>query len=308
MLVDKFDLQEKLKQKLAEINSDFSEAEMLIDFLSVMIENNKDEQYVEEQLKDLVNADEAKTIASWVFEYLQNHKQPVPTRVFEMAMDGITKNSTRMNVDRPQRTTGRANDLRSLLKKGGNDRRNAPRNNRSEPYKVAKFEKEISTNIRCDFYPTCTRPDCQYIHPSEPCPKGIACTDLKCLFTHENDATRLKPRQKPTLACKFGAKCTNSACTYSHPKSNICKYGVGCKNADCHFSHPSPAAATTTIMPCKFYPNCLNAQCPFSHPPPIAALSNNPIPTSIENQQGTSSVIDDNIKQELGSSFRHPHE
>lgn len=55
--------------------------------------------------------------------------------------------------------------------------------------------------------------------------------------------------QSPTL-CKFGMKCSNAACRYSHPSaegglvlsSEYCEKGLECKDADCTKGHPSPAA------------------------------------------------------------------
>ena len=280
-VVDKLDLQDKLKVKLNELGSDFTEAEMLIDFLSVMIENNKTSEYVEEQLKDLLNVNEAKLITTWLFDYLKTAKG----RVFERAMDGIQQQPGRRTRD-SGRQNSRASDLRSLLNKRDPYSRSNPRQKESP-----KFVKEIPTNIRCDFFPTCTRPDCQYVHPSEPCEKNMQCTDLKCIYLHDNDATRLKPRQKPQQPCKFGSKCTNQACTYSHPKGlvTVCKFGVQCKNPSCTYSHPSPAAVSASTF-CKYYPNCLNAACPYNHPPPIAALNPNGVDVDQNMQSGAEGI------------------
>ena len=61
--------------------------------------------------------------------------------------------------------------------------------------------------------------------------------------------------QSPTL-CKFGTKCTNSQCRYSHPSpvataesgvvlsADACEKGKDCKDKDCIKSHVSPAVNT----------------------------------------------------------------
>lgn len=61
--------------------------------------------------------------------------------------------------------------------------------------------------------------------------------------------------QSPTL-CKFGTKCTNSQCRYSHPSpvataesgvvlsTDACEKGKDCKDKDCIQSHVSPAVNT----------------------------------------------------------------
>ncbi|CAE6469254.1 unnamed protein product [Rhizoctonia solani] len=95
--------------------------------------------------------------------------------------------------------------------------------------------------------------------------------------------------QSPTL-CKFGIKCTNAACRYSHPSaegglvlsSEYCEKGLECKDADCTKGHPSPAAingvpvqvpapqtrssAPTGGIPCKFGAACTRPGCAFVHP------------------------------------------
>lgn len=61
--------------------------------------------------------------------------------------------------------------------------------------------------------------------------------------------------QSPTL-CKFGIKCTNAGCRYSHPSaegglvlsSEYCEKGLECKDADCTKGHPSPAAVNGEIL------------------------------------------------------------
>ncbi|KAG9077338.1 hypothetical protein FS749_010786 [Ceratobasidium sp. UAMH 11750] len=96
--------------------------------------------------------------------------------------------------------------------------------------------------------------------------------------------------QSPTL-CKFGIKCTNAGCRYSHPSaegglvlsSEYCEKGLECKDADCSKGHPSPAAvngapaptrappaarpaAPAAGIPCKFGLGCTRPGCTFVHP------------------------------------------
>ncbi|KAJ1306178.1 hypothetical protein OPQ81_010887 [Rhizoctonia solani] len=95
--------------------------------------------------------------------------------------------------------------------------------------------------------------------------------------------------QSPTL-CKFGIKCTNAACRYSHPSaegglvlsSEYCEKGLECKDSDCTKGHPSPAAingvpaqapaphprpsAPAGGIPCKFGAACTRPGCTFVHP------------------------------------------
>ncbi|KAI6009844.1 hypothetical protein EDC04DRAFT_2871336 [Pisolithus marmoratus] len=105
----------------------------------------------------------------------------------------------------------------------------------------------------------------------------------------------------PTL-CKFGTKCTNSQCRFSHPSpvataesgvvlsTEACEKGKECQDKDCIKSHVSPAVnnpaadapkpATThpvpahpspthphpSTVPCRFGSACTRPGCPYSHP------------------------------------------
>ncbi|KIJ65918.1 hypothetical protein HYDPIDRAFT_110012 [Hydnomerulius pinastri MD-312] len=111
--------------------------------------------------------------------------------------------------------------------------------------------------------------------------------------------------QSPTL-CKFGTKCTNSQCRYSHPSpvataesgvvlsTEACEKGKDCKDKDCIKAHVSPAVNTpgaehqkppsahpaashphpsshpsnssTNAIPCRFGSSCTRPNCTYSHP------------------------------------------
>ncbi|OBZ69998.1 hypothetical protein A0H81_10439 [Grifola frondosa] len=102
--------------------------------------------------------------------------------------------------------------------------------------------------------------------------------------------------QSPTL-CKFGLKCTNPVCRYSHPSpvataesgvvlsNEPCEKGKDCKDKDCVKAHVSPAvlnphaellkpatyaspapAAPQSTIPCRFGLACTRPGCPYVHP------------------------------------------
>ncbi|CCL99187.1 uncharacterized protein FIBRA_01202 [Fibroporia radiculosa] len=103
--------------------------------------------------------------------------------------------------------------------------------------------------------------------------------------------------QSPTL-CKFGLKCTNPVCRYSHPSpvatpesgvvlsNEACESGKNCKDKDCIKAHVSPAvlnpnatdhlkpstfvptSAPTahTPTPCRYGAGCTRPNCSFTHP------------------------------------------
>ncbi|KIY50263.1 hypothetical protein FISHEDRAFT_71871 [Fistulina hepatica ATCC 64428] len=103
-------------------------------------------------------------------------------------------------------------------------------------------------------------------------------------------AVPIRP-QSPTL-CKFGPKCTNAHCRYSHPSpvataesgivlsNDPCEQGKDCKDQDCIKAHVSPAVlhaladapvlapASPTVLPCKFGDACTRPGCSFYHARP----------------------------------------
>ncbi|KAK0226239.1 hypothetical protein IW262DRAFT_1541313 [Armillaria fumosa] len=102
--------------------------------------------------------------------------------------------------------------------------------------------------------------------------------------------------QSPTL-CKFGLKCTNPHCRWTHPSpvatvesgvvtsTEACEQGKDCKDKDCVKAHVSPAVLTAkdhpppaapvsqpshhhpSPVPCRFGAACTRLNCTFSHPP-----------------------------------------
>ncbi|KAF8891782.1 hypothetical protein BD779DRAFT_1513106 [Infundibulicybe gibba] len=105
--------------------------------------------------------------------------------------------------------------------------------------------------------------------------------------------------QSPTL-CKFGLKCTNGHCRYSHPSpvataesgvvlsNEACEKGKDCKDKDCIKAHVSPAVLNPQALetpapatpqthtqnhhpnmaavPCRFGAACTRPGCSFIHP------------------------------------------
>ena len=144
---------------------------------------------------------------------------------------------------------------------GGPQRKERRMDHRRTPYAplpatTASTRQRQNTErplAKCSFYPNCSRQDCPFHHPFEPCPDGIHCTKGKaCLYVHE---TATSPA---AIACKYAEYCTNPHCTYSHP------------------SPASIALAKATKMAavlCKYYPGCLNTQCPFLHDPTVVVAA-----------------------------------
>ena len=82
----------------------------------------------------------------------------------------------------------------------------------------------------------------------------------------------VQPSAAPGDDCRFGARCTNSACKHAHPFA--CRFGVLCKKqgAGCRFLHPEPSSVVPVgktyprSQACKYGAACTNTTCHFAHP------------------------------------------
>jgi len=84
-----------------------------------------------------------------------------------------------------------------------------------------KFPGKIKK--RCLYWPNCKSEECQYIHPTEDCPKFPKCSfGAQCFYVH------------PTIVCKYGYYCQRPNCSYEHPQGSqmqeMMQYGGGYQN------------------------------------------------------------------------------
>lgn len=125
---------------------------------------------------------------------------------------------------------------------------------------------------RCKYWPSCNAGDeCSYYHPTKPCRAFPNCRfGSKCLYVHPpckfnpNCARPGCPFAHPTVQ-SGGAR--RRAPGYfralQQPLAPKCKYGFKCTNLMCKFSHQASE-------PCRFGANCLLETCPYTHPTDVA--------------------------------------
>eukprot|EP00727_Mastigamoeba_balamuthi_P009334 m51a1_g5022 hypothetical protein (878) ;mRNA; f:332383-336102 len=152
---------------------------------------------------------------------------------------------------------------------------------------------------RCRFWPECRNEQCPYHHPRAPCrdwpdcPRGAA-----CLFVHDELQQQQQQRQggpdPQRRPCRFGARCTNPDCKFSHDPADAAAAAAPGSPAAAHkrplpLSRPRGAfgafgqyAAMAPMMmpmgmpmmqarPCRLGYSCpgrADHSCSFDHPPP----------------------------------------
>jgi len=152
---------------------------------------------------------------------------------------------------------------------------------------ITKPKTKPTEGPRCVFFPKCTKENCPFFHPSEPCKNPLTCVfgPLVCRYIHP--------------PCKFGPRCTRPDCAYTHPKEAMydCKNGFSCPNkANCAYRHPPEA--------CFFRPRCRNQGfCLFSHAPPCQFGSACRIPGCTFSHKSASPEVDDATLDNLSSTL-----
>eukprot|EP01127_Copromyxa_protea_P015457 TRINITY_DN4452_c0_g1_i1.p1 TRINITY_DN4452_c0_g1~~TRINITY_DN4452_c0_g1_i1.p1 ORF type:complete len:426 (-),score=107.71 TRINITY_DN4452_c0_g1_i1:53-1201(-) len=131
------------------------------------------------------------------------------------------------------------------------------------------------TAKRCTFFPSCTRPDCPFFHPTEPCKNFPHCAFGKaCRYVHP--------------VCKFAGRCTRPNCAFEHPQESKvdCKFGFSClkkndKENPCPYKHSAELCRNgpkcphkgrclfSHAQPCKFGGDCRISGCSFGHVPTV---------------------------------------
>lgn len=91
-----------------------------------------------------------------------------------------------------------------------------------------------------------------------PTPQPVAAAQIAAPVAAQRPGFTPPERPQSPSLCKFGLKCTNALCRYSHPSpvatpesgmvlsKEFCENGVKCSDKDCIKGHVSPAAVGVT--------------------------------------------------------------
>jgi len=95
----------------------------------------------------------------------------------------------------------------------------------------------------CKYLPFCTRSDCPFAHPVKQTSAMLRNRSLVPTGPRQPIpiASQFKPpalQQAAVPKCKFGFKCSNLMCKFSHQASEPCRYGANCLLENCAFTHP----------------------------------------------------------------------
>ena len=133
----------------------------------------------------------------------------------------------------------------------------------------------------CRYGDKCTNKKCTFAHgtkstdeeatssqkqskPKKPCRFGQNCNKDDCTFSHRPTAESTKARTPSSKKeNKEKTKPSAPATGSSKHTPRVCRYGGKCKNLDCTFSHDVRLLAKQE--PCPFGGNCKNPECAYSH-------------------------------------------
>lgn len=94
----------------------------------------------------------------------------------------------------------------------------------------------------CKFLPFCTRSDCPFAHPA----KQTSAIRSRALIGGGRPPIPMTSQFRPPAVqqpavpkCKFGFKCSNLMCKFSHQATEPCRYGTNCLLENCAFAHPT---------------------------------------------------------------------
>ncbi|KAI8895609.1 hypothetical protein BC833DRAFT_600608 [Globomyces pollinis-pini] len=162
------------------------------------------------------------------------------------------------NDRRSNRSSPYSRDKRPDRNDRRDDRDRNQRNTRDRDHRTSrrgdynslkeKFEDRKPESIpKCTFFPNCTKEECPFFHPTEPCPDENCTKGPACRYIHQVAAAT----------------------------PQFCRFREHCTRPDCAFAHPSPASIklAQSQTPCRFAPNCINPQCPFLHPAIESAIN-----------------------------------
>lgn len=226
---------ERLLAKIAQLDTDLGD--MLADFVTAMIENNKPRDHILAELTDLIGPEDAATITLWIFEKensKKSKKEALSAKGLSLVQAEGTNNSNAVDLAK------------------SNKDHDPPKNNKRQ-FEMTAITWDYDTTPSAVLSSPPPQKSIKFAKYSTPgIPAGIIEKPVANLVTKIAEDKALMGQ----YPCFFGAKCTRPQCSFSHPTETL-----------------KPSTSSINLV-CKFYPNCLNTQCKFQHP--VAATTKTP--------------------------------
>lgn len=302
---------DNLKEGLLESGWEIKDVGSFLEWLEgAMYQISKNDSVSENSFKETTTTTKNQTNYSKKRK-IENNEPNEPNKDFKMKEIGnfnekIVSSEERLKAleaERSQKSPSKSNDNDKSNEKNKNERKETKneqilKSNQKNSVLISQQLSNQNSNkqnqqnqqnessIRCIFYPECTKTDCPFLHPTEPCKNFPNCRfGQECHYIHP--------------ICKFGSACNKGLnCPFNHPLSlkksqfptpTPCLNGFSCKKPRCTYSHPLEACIfgeqCRDISNCKYghQPHCRNGVecnipgCKFSHITIIDSINNDQI-------------------------------
>lgn len=105
----------------------------------------------------------------------------------------------------------------------------------------------------CKFNPNCARPGCPFAHPIGGGAAAGGGMGPSAAPKRARAPGYFRALQQPLAPkCKYGFKCTNLLCKFSHQASGPCRFGANCLLESCPYTHPTDVARKRPANPLKW--------------------------------------------------------
>ncbi|KAK5574408.1 hypothetical protein RB653_009683 [Dictyostelium firmibasis] len=296
---------------------------ILTEYISVMVRNNKTKEEMANDLSDFIGIDKAGEFAGWLWNFIPSYFESIKQKqindaIMQQPPQTATKKppTQRLILNAVKQAAEDTKNVRvPMTEESLDDSQNDSNNNNNNTYSNGKkdFIKKDKQNNRKNGNSnkqqpnfTITMNDINTVSNGSKKRKNLNRDDDDEIDRSNtmNDKTDdpvnipldsiVSPKKSKKERCSYWPLCRNAeACIYHHPTTQ-CLLFPNCTYGDkCLYIHPS--------IPCKFGINCTNVDCVYNHPQrPTASVAAPPAMNEIPCRNGFA------CPNKKGCGFYHP--